>query len=368
MNFISGLALARAFYEEAVRPILSTDFVGLPYAAALLGSGSEVLGFDTEMSTDHHWGPRVMLFLREPDYEPHAAALKETLSHKLPVRFRGYSTNYAAPNPPDSNVQHLQLVEQDPVNHRVEVHTLRGYCQDYLGFDLAHAIAPADWLSFPEQKLRTLVAGAVFHDEAELQAARDRFQYYPHEVWLYLLASGWNRLGEEEHLMGRAGLAGDELGSALIGSRLVRDLMRLCFLMERQYAPYPKWFGTAFAQLACAPALTPFLRQAQFAQTWLEREQGLTEAYQRVAAMHNELGITAPLPTTVRDFFNRPFKVMALHGFAAALCARLTDPEVQQLAQGGLIGGIDLISDNTDILSATHWRPSLRRLFTRKAE
>jgi hypothetical protein len=35
--------------------------------------------------------------------------------------------------------------------------------------------------------------------------------------------------------MGRAGYVGDELGAALIGSRLVRDMMRLCFLMERQY-------------------------------------------------------------------------------------------------------------------------------------
>ena len=66
----------------------------------------------------------------------------------------------------------------------------------------------------------------------------DRFKYYPRDVWLYLMASGWNRIGQEEHLMGRAGLAGDEIGSALIGSRLVRDLMRLCFLMEQQYAPY----------------------------------------------------------------------------------------------------------------------------------
>jgi hypothetical protein len=46
--------------------------------------------------------------------------------------------------------------------------------------------------------------------------------------------------------MPRAGFVGDELGSALIGSRLVRDIMNLCFLLEKQYAPYPKWFGTAF--------------------------------------------------------------------------------------------------------------------------
>jgi uncharacterized protein DUF4037 len=362
-NFIPGIELAGKFYQEAVKPILDSDFPGVPYSAALIGSGSEVLGFDTEMSTDHHWGPRTMLFLREPDHERYANAITESLGQKLPVSFCGYSTNYSKPDPHDNNVQHLQEIENGPVNHRVEIHTMRGFLLDYLGFDLDEALESPDWLTLPEQKLRTIVAGAVYHDEIGLQAVRDRFKYYPRDIWLYLMASGWSRIGQEEHLMGRAGLAGDEIGSAIISSRLVRDLMRLCFLMERQYAPYPKWFGTAFARLICANALSPSLRRAQGAGTWAEREQGLTEAYQLVAAMHNALEITQPLPTTVRDFFGRPFKVIALQGFAEALCSRITDPKVQRIANRGLIGGIDMISDNTDILSAPRWRPIMRGLF-----
>ena len=119
----------------------------------------------------------------------------------------------------------------------------------------------------------------------------DRFACYPHDVWLYLLAAGWQRLGQEEHLMGRAGLVGDEIGSELIGARLVRDVMRLCFLMERQYAPYPKWFGTAFRRLACADTLEPILQQALSARTWQERERALAETYERIAAMHNALEV-----------------------------------------------------------------------------
>ena len=72
-----------------------------------------------------------------------------------------------------------------------------------------------------------------------------------------------DRLNQEEHLMGRAGMVGDEIGSAVIGARLVRDLMHLCFLMERKYAPYPKWFGTAFARLACEAELCPVLCSRQ---------------------------------------------------------------------------------------------------------
>jgi hypothetical protein len=76
---------------------------------------------------------------------------------------------------------------------------------------------------------------------------------------------------------------GDELGSALIGSRLVSDLMRLCFLMERQYAPYSKWFGTAFSRLACGPDLTPTLWEVARAGTWQARENALLVAYQKLA-------------------------------------------------------------------------------------
>ena len=56
-EFLPGLELSRQFYEEVVRPLLDQRFPGLPHAAGRLGSGSEVLAFDTEMSTDHDWGP-----------------------------------------------------------------------------------------------------------------------------------------------------------------------------------------------------------------------------------------------------------------------------------------------------------------------
>lgn len=52
-DFIPGLQLSEAFYREAVRPILDAAFPGLVYAAALIGNGSDVLGYDTPRSTDH---------------------------------------------------------------------------------------------------------------------------------------------------------------------------------------------------------------------------------------------------------------------------------------------------------------------------
>ena len=363
-DFIPGLRLSRLFYLEAVRPILQTCFPALPVSAALLGSGSEVLGFDTEMSTDHHWGPRLMLFLREADYPAYHPAIAEALRCELPVRCHGYSTNFTPPNAADNNVQLLEDVDQGPVNHRVELLTIRGYLIDYLNFDIEASIEPADWLTFPEQKLLSLTAGEVYEDGIGLQMVRDRFAYYPEDVWLYLLAAGWNRIGQEEHLMGRAGMVGDEIGSALIAARLVRDIMHLGFLMEKQYAPYAKWFGTAFDRLACAKDLSPALRGVQLAATWQERESHLATAYEYLADRHNQLNITEVLPVRVASFFGRPFQVIeAGSGFAEAIRARIKDPVVKQLADRGLLGSIDQISDSTDLLSDRQWRMTLRRLY-----
>ena len=113
-----------------------------------------------------------------------------------------------------------------------------------------------------------MVAGAVYYDGlGELTALRQALAWYPQDVWLYLLACGWQRIGQEEPFVGRAGAVGDDLGSALIAARLVRDVINLCFLLEKQYAPYPKWFGTAFQHLDCATAISPQLEKVLQAKT-----------------------------------------------------------------------------------------------------
>jgi hypothetical protein len=315
-NFVSGLRLSAEFYREAAAPILAAAYPSVPYSAALIGSGSEVLGFDTEMSSDHHWGPRMMLFLREADHARYHAALHRSLSQQLPRTFRGYPTNFTPPDPEDSGTQLLQAVDTGPINHRVDILTMRGFWLDYLNFDIDHEIETVDWLTLPEQKLRSIVSGAVFHDEIGLQAVRDRFAYYPHDVWLYLLAAGWARLGQEEHLMGRAGYAGDEIGAALIGARLVRDVMRLCFLMEQQYAPYPKWFGTAFKQLTSATRLVPVLQQAH--------PRGLgTRAH--LVTVFEYLATAQSTAHRATDRLGRPSRDLA--EVQHAICARMTDQQ-----------------------------------------
>ncbi len=364
VKFIPGLTLSRRFYGEAVRPILAAHFPDLAYSAALIGAGSEILGFDDVISTDHHWGPRLMLFLLETDRRRLAQSISNVLAAQLPASFLGYSTNFTPPDPKDSGTQHLQPIEAgQPINHRVEIFSIPAYFYDYLGHDLQAPLTPADWLAFSEQKLLAATTGAIYHDQAGLAEARAKIDYYPQEVWLYLLAAGWARIGQEEHLMGRAGMVGDEIGSALIAGRLVQDVMHLCFLMTRVYAPYPKWFGTAFQKLASAERLTPILQAVLRAPNWRERDAHLGRAYEILAEMHNELQLTAGMPAKSIQFHGRPFNAIAIHGFADALLNQIRDPEMKHIVTQPPIGSVNQFSHSADLLEYIEWQPKLRQLF-----
>lgn len=337
-SFVPGLELSRRFYEEAVRPIIGD----LPHTAARIGTGSEVLGFDTARSADHEWGPRLQVFLDRPD---DGRDLFEALSRKLPKTFRGFPTNFAPTG--TEHVRHMELTD-GPVFHRVDVTSLDEWLTGHLGFDPREGMTTRDWLATPTQTLAESTAGAVFHDPAgELTAVRSRLAWYPEPVWRYVLACQWQRLSQEEAFVGRCGEVGDELGSAVVAARLVRDLMRLSLLMHRRYPPYSKWLGSAFAVLPFAATVTPALTGALAATSWREREDHLATAYSAVAGLHNRLGLTEPLDPGTRPYHDRPFRVLHAERFGQALVAGIGDPGLRGLP---LVGAIDQFADNTDLL------------------
>jgi hypothetical protein len=320
-------------------------FPALPYDAGLIGPGSEVLGFDDERSRDHGWRPRAFIFLSIADMASVGATVESALHEELPRTFRGFPT----------------LIEEASDVRARAVHSLAGFTKDYLGVDATRSVPMMRWLLIAEHKLVTMIRGEVFHSgRGELEAVRQRLRYYPTDVWLYLLASQWQRLGQQEHLMGRAGDTGDELGSRVLAARLVRDVMRLTFLLEREYAPYDKWFGRAFATLRSASELTPTLAAALGARSWKECESFLSRAYERLVSMQNELGITHAMPARVSRFFTRPYLVIQAGEIAAATRERVSDP---RLRWAPLLGAVWQFADCTDILERVSFCERLRGVY-----
>ncbi|MDU0290506.1 DUF4037 domain-containing protein, partial [Saccharothrix longispora] len=341
-RFLPGLELSRRFYREAVEPLVRAHFGEVPHSAALIGPGSEVLGFDTERSADHGWGPRLQLFL-DPD-DPRAGDVRAALSEHLPTVFLGYPTHFAGGD--DEGASAVMAHTDGPVAHRVEVTDLGTWFDRRLGFDPRAGVTAADWLAAPTQRLAETTGGGVFHDGlGQLAAARDALAWYPDDVWRHVLACQWLRVSQEEAFVGRCGEVGDELGSAVVAARLVRDLMRLRLLLDRRYPPYSKWLGSAFARYA---DLVPVLRSVLAAGDWRERERHLAAAYESVAATCDALGLAEPVDPATRPFHDRPFRVLRADRFTRALRAAVTDPEVAALP---LVGAVDQYVDSTDVLS-----------------
>jgi hypothetical protein len=203
----------------------------------------------------------------------------------------------------------------------------------------------------------------VTSETGALAAVRTALAWYPDDVWRFQLASAWARVGQEEHLVGRAGSTGDEIGARLICARLVRDLMRLVFLYERRYAPYPKWFGRAFRECRAAAELAPHLEEALAAADWKTRDRALARAYRRVGMLHNESALTAPIDPEPQQFLGRPFSVLAIRGHADALLATIDAPWLGEVLRRSPIGGVDFASDNTDVREDPALRAAIRGLY-----
>jgi hypothetical protein len=256
----------------------------------------------------------------------------------------------------------MVMTTERPIKHAVGAGPDRAVIRAWIGVDpLRHLPLTLDeWLVIPSHHLSELTSGAVYRDDTgAIARAREAVAWYPHDVWRYLLAAQWLRIDQESAFMGRCGEVGDELGSRVVAARLVREVMRLCYVMERRHQPYTKWFGSGFARLACAPRLTPYLMDALRDETWQERDRALALAYEACAEMHNALGLTEPLDPKAGLFHTRPFHVLEEGRFWKALRDRVQDPDVQRLmrTQHHVIGNTTQWADSTDALTRVWYEP-----------
>lgn len=352
-----GLRLCRAFYWGAVRPLLVDAFPGLRYAAARIGPGSDVLGFDTRRSADHDWGPRLELFLAAEDVAAHREAISALLSAELPKQFMGWPTHF---EPPDGRVR-VMAPTDGPVAHQVVVTDVGTWCREHLGFDPRARITTLDWLATPAQRLAEATGGAVFHDGVgELTAMRDKLRWYPDDLWRYLLACQWLRIAEEEAFVGRAAEVGDAVGSRVIVARLAREVMRLCLMLGRRYPPYGKWLGTAFAMLPRVEKIASALDEATNAPDDAARQSALCAAYEGAGAWQNSLGLCRQVDVSRRYVHDRPYQGIDASRFAEALLAGIEDPRIAALPP---VGAIDQHVDRMAVLTS----PALCRALTTAA-
>jgi hypothetical protein len=342
---LRGAELARRFFADAVEPLLSRVVPGLRYAAARLGSGSDVLGLDDEMSRDHDWGCRLTLLV-DDDARDQVTRLIRILDEGLPERCGEFPVRFP-------------VTWDSSVSHKVEVATVGDFAASRLGVDPTGGLSVLDWLSLTGQSVLEVTAGPVFTDRTRaLARVRTLLAWYPPDVERYVLAAGWQRLCQLMPMVGRTAEAGDELGSRMLSAGLAEDVLSLAFTLSRRWAPYAKWRGTIFRSLPAAARLGPLLAAAA-APGWREREGALAAACEVLLGIQRERGHPAP-EAAVIPFFGRPYRTVD-DAVPQALLASITDPDVASLPP--LVGSVEQWIDSTDVLCGPGRRAALRAVY-----
>lgn len=360
-KFIKGMKLCEGFFNTCAKKIIEGNFPKLKYSAGLIGYGSDVLGYDDAVSTDHMWGPRFYMFLSKKDISL-KNEIFQALCSGLPYTYEGYSVNFTEPNPNDNGVQNPKLISTGKVNPLVFIQTFEDFLTEQLGTADLDNIKPYEWLSFSEHRLLSLVSGKFFTDGLNCAEIISKIRFYPKDVKLYLIASNWEIIASEQAFVKRCGECGDEIGSKIICSRICERLMRLCFLYKETYAPYSKWFGTAFGRLDVDGKIKQAISGALSAESFLQREDNLAEAQALTAELHNASGLTEPVDYKIESYFGRDIKVIFAEKFSWAAAKELVGTAFENVPLLGAlsqVGGVASIADDMDRRRAAEFNRGL---------
>ena len=224
---MKGMELSRAYFEEYGKPLIDTRLLQYrPYiAAGLVGEGSECLGFDDDISTDHDFGPAFCIWVPEWLYQQAGAELKSAYD-SLPAEYHGY-----------------RRIPSAQGGGRVGVISAEGFYRKFTGMSKA----PQDnmeWFRIPERFLATVTSGEVFVDYlgmfSQIRAALKEF--YPEDVLKKKLAARCAVMAQAgQYNYGRCMKRGDSQAAYLACGEFIRTAMSAVYLLNEAYMPYYKW-------------------------------------------------------------------------------------------------------------------------------
>ena len=243
---MKGLELSKQFYLAHGKDMLERQFPLLAprVAVGLAGEGSECLGFDDDLSTDHDFEPAFCLWLTEQDERQYGMELARAY-RKLPKDFGGYSRQTLAP----------------VGGSRHGVMTISNFYTRHLG--AANAPDSYDrWLYTPSASLLCACNGEVFRDDlGEFSAVRQELlKGYPEDIRRKKLAA-------HAVLMAQAGLynyarciARGENGAAQLAVfEFVKHAVSTVYLLNNRYEPFYKWAYRGMRELPLLSSLEPSL-------------------------------------------------------------------------------------------------------------
>lgn len=216
---MKGLALSRKYFADLIYPSIQENFQNLRgrLAYGLVGEGSECYGLDDDLSKDHDFYPRLMIWMEEDDYQNYGCSIKELLT-SLSNDDNGYSNFRTGPIATKDFYQRYTSFKEFPIE------------------DLAY-------FKIPETFLSTATNGEVFLDElGEFSRIRAYLKgHYPKDVCLKKLAKALSLMGQAgQYNYPRSIKRGDLSAVFFSKAEFVENAYQALYLLSRNYKPYYK--------------------------------------------------------------------------------------------------------------------------------
>lgn len=237
---MKGLDVSRAFYEQYGKDMLEKEFPDYidNIAVGLVGEGSECLGYDDDISTDHDFEAGFCLFISREDYDKIGFKLERAYA-KLPKEFMGYKRSVLSPVGGD---RHGVIVIED-------------FYQKFLGAPEV----PDDlrwWLYADSTALLNASNGEVFYDpKGEFSRVREKLLVgFPDDVRRKKLAMHAVFMAQAGQYNYKRIVSRGEYGAGQLALfEFVKHAISTVYLLNNKYEPFYKW---AFKGMRSLPILS----------------------------------------------------------------------------------------------------------------
>ncbi|CAM3086152.1 DUF4037 domain-containing protein [Streptobacillus ratti] len=199
---------------------------------ALIGEGSEVIGYDDEYSKDHDYTFMPTIFLNDKDYEKYHKELEDILL-SLPQEFLG-----------------IKHVNNDVVNERRGIKKISDYLYRFIGKENTD-LTIEDYRKIPEHSLFSLTSGEIFFaGNEEFTDMLSVLKYYPNVIRENKIATVCTRIAQSGQynylrLMKRE----DKIASNMSKSIFIENVIHLVYLLNSKYMPFYKWSARGLRDL-----------------------------------------------------------------------------------------------------------------------
>ena len=307
---MKGLEIAEKYYAEYGAEMMHTQFPELEeiVAVGLMGSGSECYGYDDDTSRDHDFEPGFILFLPPEEVVDRRAAFRmERAYAKLPDEFLGLTRN--------------KDVSYDTGRHGV-IRTA-DFFRAKVG-DPEGELSLEQWMNIPEHYLLEATNGKVFRDDVgTVTDIRARLAYFPEDVRLKKLAGALMIAEQASNYNYERQLSrGDTAAAQLAMYEYVKNVLSVCFLLEKKYKPYYKWVFRALNDLPTFAVLREDLEYL------ISSGNGVADAVEKRSKIRT---INARLGEEIRRQALSDYEGLHLDSFAYCVNGKIKDPSVRNL-------------------------------------